>query len=381
MTVQDELRWILNSINEIWALRSQEKKILFYELIEKIILNKDLFEEFALMNAENENNLKTFKFIWQELLNNKIYSFTMFDENWLTEKKYSWHFITISDEDYIEWWYSLHASDFITNFESLWSWVFDYMNNEYIISREDMVKMLQWLDVVKWFKFKNTIWSSRFSLNPVFQVSNLNQKSLTILYKQFSQPELQEKFINVYKQYFERKNLFDKINKIYKAIMKDITSQFLEKNNIKTVYEWLEKDMWAQFWLAKELQDKLISQENFVFSWKNTPNEWQKIKFDFQVSWSNISFKWWYTETFDKEIIFQDLRKTETRQWISKTMSKIKDEFEKLKFYENRKYKKSNTFISEIKKSNFENKEEFENFINSDKYKSILNFKERRTLK
>lgn len=381
MTVQEHLKSILNSINDIWALRSQEKKIAFYEFLEKIILNKELFEEFSLMNAENENNLKTFKFIWQELLNNKIYSFTMFDDNWLTEKKYSWHFITISDEDYIEWWYSLHASDFISNFEALWGWVFDYMNNEYLISREDMVKMLQWLDVVKWFKFKNNVWSSRFSINSIFQVSNLNQKSLTILYKQFASPESQEKFINVYKQYFERKNLFDKINKVYKSIMKDITSQFLEKNKIKTVYEWLEKDMWAQFWLANELKNKLISQENFIFSWKNTPNEWQKIKFDFQVTWNNISFKWWYTETFEKEIIFQDLRKTETRQWISKTMSKIKDEFEKLKFYENRKYKKANTFISEIKKSNFENKEEFEKFINSDKYKSIVNFKERKTLK
>lgn len=378
---KEKVLWILKAIQELWALRTDDARKNFYWLVECILLNKDLFETFSLLSTENENLLKSYKFIWQELLNNKVYTLKDFEDAKLTEKKYSWYFITISDEEYINWSYSLLASDFVSNFESLWSWIFDYMNNEYLIPKEQMVSMLKWLDIIKWFNYKKEVWSTRFSLNPAFSASDLNMVSLSILYKKYASTWKQQEFIDMYKKLFENRKIYDKVSVIYKDIIKLLTIQFLEKNNIKT--QWYEFDNYSekQYELILELYDKLKNQEKFIFEWKNNKNEWQNVKFQFNLKWSNLQFSWSYTESLKKEVVFQDLRKRETKNWIILTLWKIKNEFDKLKLYENKMYKKSNTFITQIKKSNFQNQEEFNTFITSDKYKWIVNQKEKLTLK
>lgn len=378
---KEKVLWILKAIQELWALRTDDARKNFYWLVECILLNKDLFETFSLLSTENENLLKSYKFIWQELLNNKVYTLKDFEDAKLTEKKYSWYFITISDEEYINWSYSLLASDFVSNFEALWSWIFDYMNNEYLIPKEQMVSMLKWLDIIKWFNYKKEVWSTRFSLNPAFSASDLNMVSLSILYKKYASTWKQQEFIDMYKKLFENRKIYDKVSVIYKDIIKLLTIQFLEKNNIKT--QWYEFDNYSekQYELILELYDKLKNQEKFIFEWKNNKNEWQNVKFQFNLKWSNLQFSWSYTESLKKEVIFQDLRKRETKNWIILTLWKIKNEFDKLKLYENKMYKKSNTFITQIKKSNFQNQEEFNTFITSDKYKGIVNQKEKLTLK
>lgn len=378
---KEKVLWTLKAIQELWALRTDEARKTFYWLVECILLNKDLFETFSLLSTENENLLKSYKFIWQELLNNKVYTLKDFEDAKLTEKKYSWYFITISDEEYINWSYSLLASDFVSNFEALWSWIFDYMNNEYLIPKEQMVSMLKWLDIIKWFNYKKEVWSTRFSLNPAFSASDLNMVSLSILYKKYASTWKQHEFIDMYKKLFENRKIYDKVSVIYKDIIKLLTIQFLEKNNIKT--QWYEFDNYSekQYELILELYDKLKNQEKFIFEWKNNKNEWQNVKFQFNLKWSNLQFSWSYTESLKKEVIFQDLRKRETKNWIILTLWKIKNEFDKLKLYENKMYKKSNTFITQIKKSNFQNQEEFNTFITSDKYKEIVNQKEKLTLK
>lgn len=378
---KEKVLWILKAIQELWALRTDDARKNFYWLVECILLNKDLFETFSLLSTENENLLKSYKFIWQELLNNKVYTLKDFEDAKLTEKKYSWYFITISDEEYINWSYSLLASDFVSNFEALWSWIFDYMNNEYLIPKEQMVSMLKWLDIIKWFNYKKEVWSTRFSLNPAFSASDLNMVSLSILYKKYASTWKQQEFIDMYKKLFENRKIYDKVSVIYKDIIKLLTIQFLEKNNIKT--QWYEFDNYSekQYELILELYDKLKNQEKFIFEWKNNKNEWQNVKFQFNLKWSNLQFSWSYTESLKKEVIFQDLRKRETKNWIILTLWKIKNEFDKLKLYENKMYKKSNTFITQIKKSNFQNQEEFNTFITSDKYKWIVNQKEKLTLK
>ena len=185
----------------------------------------------------------------------------------------------------------------------------------------------------------------------------------------------------MYKKLFENRKIYDKVSVIYKDIIKLLTIQFLEKNNIKT--QWYEFDNYSekQYELILELYDKLKNQEKFIFELKNNKNEWQNVKFQFNLKWSNLQFSWSYTESLKKEVIFQDLRKRETKNWIILTLWKIKNEFDKLKLYENKMYKKSNTFITQIKKSNFQNQEEFNTFITSDKYKWIVNQKEKLTLK
>lgn len=378
---KEKVLWILKAIQELWALRTDDARKSFYWLVECILLNKDLFETFSLLSTENENLLKSYKFIWQELLNNKVYTLKDFEDAKLTEKKYSWYFITISDEEYINWSYSLLASDFVSNFESLWSWIFDYMNNEYLIPKEQMVSMLKWLDIIKWFNYKKEVWSTRFSLNPAFSASDLNMVSLSILYKKYASTWKQQEFIDMYKKLFENRKIYDKVSVIYKDIIKLLTIQFLEKNNIKT--QWYEFDNYSekQYELILELYDKLKNQEKFIFEWKNNKNEWQNVKFQFNLKWSNLQFSWSYTESLKKEVVFQDLRKRETKNWIILTLWKIKNEFDKLKLYENKMYKKSNTFITQIKKSNFQNQEEFNTFITSDKYKWIVNQKEKLILK
>ena len=378
---KEKVLWILKAIQELWALRTDDARKNFYWLVECILLNKDLFETFSLLSTENENLLKSYKFIWQELLNNKVYTLKDFEDAKLTEKKYSWYFITISDEEYINWSYSLLASDFVSNFEALWSWIFDYMNNEYLIPKEQMVSMLKWLDIIKWFNYKKEVWSTRFSLNPAFSASDLNMVSLSILYKKYASTWKQQEFIDMYKKLFENRKIYDKVSVIYKDIIKLLTIQFLEKNNIKT--QWYEFDNYSekQYELILELYDKLKNQEKFIFEWKNNKNEWQNVKFQFNLKWSNLQFSWSYTESLKKEVIFQDLRKRETKNWIILTLWKIKNEFDKLKLYENKMYKKSNTFITQIKKSNFQNQKEFNTFITSDKYKWIVNQKEKLTLK
>lgn len=378
---KEKVLWTLKVIQELWALRTDEARKNFYWLVENILLNKDLFETFSLLSTENENLLKSYKFIWQELLNNKVYTLKDFEDAKLTEKKYSWYFITISDEEYINWSYSLLASDFVSNFEALWSWIFDYMNNEYLIPKEQMVSMLKWLDIIKWFNYKKEVWSTRFSLNPNFSASELNMISLSILYKKYASTWKQQEFIDMYKKLFENRKIYDKVSVIYKDIIKLLTIQFLEKNNIKT--QWYEFDNYSekQYEFILELYDKLKKQENFIFEWKNNKNEWQNVKFQFNLKWSNLQFSWSYTESLKKEVVFQDLRKKETKNWIILTLWKIKNEFDKLKLYENKMYKKSNTFITQIKKSNFQDQEEFNKFITSDKYKWIVNQKEKLTLK
>ena len=62
-------------------------------------------------------------------------------------------------------------------------------------------------------------------------------------------------------------------------------------------------------------------------------------------------------------------------------MTNIKNELAQRKFYENCFVKQSNTFITELKPTNFKDKKEFEDTMNTDKYKEIIKVSEYHTLK
>lgn len=380
--MNEEIKALLNEINEL-NLRTKDWRSRFDELLSQIIKDNKLFTELNRLYIINENSISTFKQIWKQMLQtDNWFDKQKFIDAWLTSKRTRYK-ITISDENYINNWYSLLTTDFVNNFETYWNWIFDYSNNEYIIKEDEMKVLLDKLNVLKFSYNDKKISRSMFSYNLDFDNINTTNINYTDIYKTFWRKSEQDKFIVYYSKFLEQNKIYKKIFDKYKEIMRDI---FLHKLNEKwfLANEFNPKELFTKSEWLIDIRDYLLEHENFVLDWRDLRQKWnksQKINYLFTLTWRNIKFKWKYTESFEKEVEFNDLRKTETRTKLSHTMTNIKNELAQRKFYENCFVKQSNTFITELKPTNFKDKKEFEDTMNTDKYKEIIKVSEYHTLK
>lgn len=380
--MNEEIKALLNEINEL-NLRTKDWRSRFDELLSQIIKDNKLFTELNRLYIINENSISTFKQIWKQMLQtDNWFDKQKFIDAWLTSKRTRYK-ITISDENYINNWYSLLTTDFVNNFETYWNWIFDYSNNEYIIKEDEMKVLLDKLNVLKFSYNDKKISRSMFSYNLDFDNINTTNINYTDIYKTFWRKSEQDKFIVYYSKFLEQNKIYKKIFDKYKEIMRDI---FLHKLNEKwfLATEFDPKESFTKSEWLIDIRDYLLEHENFVLDWRDLRQKWnksQKINYLFTLTWRNIKFKWKYTESFEKEVEFNDLRKTETRTKLSHTMTNIKNELAQRKFYENCFVKQSNTFITELKPTNFKDKKEFEDTMNTDKYKEIIKVSEYHTLK
>lgn len=380
--MNEEIKALLNEINEL-NLRTKDWRSRFDELLSQIIKDNKLFTELNRLFIINENSISTFKQIWKQMLQtDNWFDKQKFIDAWLTSKRTRYK-ITISDENYINNWYSLLTTDFVNNFETYWNWIFDYSNNEYIIKEDEMKNLLNKLNVLSFKYNTKKISRSIFSYNLDFDNINTTNINYTDIYKTFWRKSEQDKFIVYYSKFLEQNKIYKKIFDKYKEIMRDI---FLHKLNEIwfLANEFNPKESFTKSEWLIDIRDYLLEHENFVLDWRDLRQKWnksQKINYLFTLTWRHIKFKWKYTESFEKEVEFNDLRKTETRTKLSHTMTSIKNELAQRKFYENCFVKQSNTFITELKPTNFKDKQEFEDTLNTDKYKEIIKVSEYHTLK
>lgn len=380
--MNEEIKALLNEINEL-NLRTKDWRSRFDELLSQIIKDNKLFIELNRLFIINENSISTFKQIWKQMLQtDNWFDKQKFIDAWLTSKRTRYK-ITISDENYINNWYSLLTTDFVNNFETYWNWIFDYSNNEYVIKEDEMKNLLNKLNVLSFKYNTKKISRSIFSYNLDFDNINTTNINYTDIYKTFWRKSEQDKFIVYYSKFLEQNKIYKKIFDKYKEIMRDI---FLHKLNEIwfLANEFNPKESFTKSEWLIDIRDYLLEHENFVLDWRDLRQKWnksQKINYLFTLTWRNIKFKWKYTESFEKEVEFNDLRKTETRTKLSHTMTNIKNELAQRKFYENCFVKQSNTFITELKPTNFKDKQEFEDTMNTDKYKEIIKVSEYHTLK
>lgn len=344
-------------------LRSTEAKTNYFNKVNQLLNEPTLLSDIFELDLYLEEYKKLMGLVYDMLEETNKISLETIKAQGLAEKDYnnSWAIITLDENDYIKNGLGLKYTDFEKNIDKIANWFFNYFEQKWIISKDEMKLFLQNLQTIISFTYnKNVISRKEFVLKPQFWANDFIPNNL--LSKYSVDPN---GFLKDYSQLMNFSKIVDKFTASLKLIIKQkLISRMngLDWVDTKEMQEKILKDMWAQ----ASFYDGLNFNYNLKLQASSSSKPWAKVNFGYKAMGLPFMIDGRVCEYYWKEVIFGDLRTKQTKEGLLYIIDTIKNTLIERGGMRNMK----NLFIKklDIKK--------FPEILEQDKYKNIYKEKE-----
>lgn len=294
-------------------LRSNEAKTNYFAKLNQLLNEPTLLSDIFELDLYLEDYKKLMGLVYEMLEETNKLSFDAIKDKGLAEKDYnnSWAIITLDEDDYIKDGLGLKYTDFEKNIDKISSGFYDYFEQKWIISKDEMKQFLKNLQSIVSFTYNpNVISRKEFIVKPQFWVNDLMPNNLLATYA-----TAPNKFIPDYTQLMKFSKVVDKFTDSLKLLIKQKLINkmgWIDGVDTKEMQEKIIKDMGAQV----DYYNGLSFNYNLNVQASSSSKPGAKVNFGYKAMGLPFMLDGRVCEYYAKDVNFGDLRTKQTKEWL-----------------------------------------------------------------